>query len=81
MTGQYRERKARLDGIALFLITKISKGYQNGEMEGTIRDRSMAITEIIRVGGGKISTRYLSITPANGVWNTWYQGTTLLGQR
>ena len=50
-------------------------------MEGTIQDRDKSITEIIWVGGGKISTRYLSIIPANGVWNTRYQGITLLGQR
>ena len=36
-------------------------------MDGTIRDRGMAIAEIIRVGGGKM-TRYLSITLANGVF-------------
>jgi hypothetical protein len=28
-----------------FLMTKISKGCQNGEWDGMIRDRNMSITE------------------------------------
>ena len=50
-------------------------------MDSTIPDRYMSITKTIWVEGRKISTRYLSITPANGVWNTRYKGITLLGQR
>ena len=50
-------------------------------MDGTIRDRDKSITEIIWVSGGKMSMRYLSITHTNGVWNTWHEGITLLGQR
>ena len=65
-----------LAGIAL-----VSKGCQWNEMKGTGRDRDKSITETILWMAEKISMRYLSITPANGVWNTWHQGITLLGQR
>ena len=54
MTGEDSDGKSRLVGIALFLITKISKGCQRDEMDGMIRDRDTSITEIIWVGGGKI---------------------------
>ena len=77
--GQIGEEKQGLLALP-FLITQISKGCQRDKMEGTIRDRSIAITKTIWVEE-KISMQYLSITPANGVWNSGYQGITLLGQR
>jgi len=64
-----------------FLMTRISKGCQRNKMKGTIRDRDKSITDLIWLDDGKISKRYPSITPANGVWNTQYHGITLLGQK
>ena len=52
MTGQ--DNYGRLGLMALpFFITKISKGCQGDEMEGTIRDRDTTITKAVCVGGGK----------------------------
>ena len=47
------------------MITKISKGCQGSELDGTTRDSNMYITKTIGVAGGKISTGYLSITSAS----------------
>ena len=47
-------------------MTKINKGCQRDEMDGTIRDRDTSITKTIWLGGGRILTRYLNITPTNG---------------